>query len=249
MWCPSHYFTIPIAYAVIVLLAILSRRMSPAARTWTARGIVLLLLCSELVKQLIGAFADTYTAVYLPFHYSTTFYFSAGLYAFGRGRVKHYGGCALFVGGFLLFCTLTVSPYSTVGDTAYLFQAWYNVHSYFFHMLMLLIWASMIANLDYRVKRWDELRYASFMAIWAACAIPASRLKDFNYAGLRRSFLPFLEKLRLACGDAVYLIVYALAALVVAIILIRLYALLLRHLERRNKIAPAEIQYASKGMH
>lgn len=237
-WYPSHYVTIPVSLALAAALGILSRKLNANVRKWVMRAILLCMLLSELVKQII-AFRTGYSALYLPFHYSTTYYFTLGMYIFGRGRVKHYGECTTFIGGFLLIVTLLSSPGSVVGNLANVFHSWYNFHSFAYHILVLLLWFVLLANLDYRVKRFDPLRYISFLTLWAAFAIPASRLTDFNYAGLLKSFIPPLRKLQDAAGDVVYLIAYFLFISLFATLLILLYQMILKRLDKRTPESPA----------
>ncbi len=238
-WYPSHYVTIPVSLALAAGLGFLSRKLNANVRKWVMRAILLCMLLSELVKQII-AFRTGYSALYLPFHYSTTYYFTLGMYIFGRGRVKHYGECTTFIGGFLLIFTLLSSPGSVVGDLANVFHSWYNFHSFAYHILVLLLWFVLLANLDYRVKRFDSLRYISFLTLWAAFAIPASRVTGFNYAGLLTSYIPPLRKLQDAAGDVVYLITYFVCISAVAALFIFLYGRLTAKFSARRQTAGAQ---------
>ncbi len=226
MWYPSHFITIPLGYLTIFLLAFLSRKCSPRARVWIVRALMLLLFAGEIAKQIV--LRDYYSPNYLPFHYSSTYYVSFALYAFGCGRVRHYGACASYVGGLFLLVTMTVNPHSVVGDTAYLFTHYYPAHSYFFHMAVLLLWLIMLFGHDYQLKKWDFLRYCTFLGAWAAAAIPAAFRFQVNYAGLLRSFIRPLERIRLHYGQVVYLLLYTVFILLAAGVAFGLYRLAVR---------------------
>ena len=226
MWYPSHFITIPLGYLTIFLLAFLSRKCSPRARVRIVRALMLLLFAGEIAKQIV--LRDYYSPNYLPFHYSSTYYVTFALYAFGRGRVRHYGACASYVGGLFLLVTMTVNPHSVVGDTAYLFTHYYPAHSYFYHMAVLLLWLIMLFSHDYRLQKWDYLRYCTFLGAWAAMAIPAAFHFQVNYAGLLRSFIRPLERIRLHYGQVVYLLLYAVFILLAAGLAFGIYRLAVR---------------------
>lgn len=236
MWYPSHLLTIPLGYLTIFLLAFFSRRLSPRTRAWVVRALVILLFVGELLKQI--SVWDSYSPNYLPFHYSSTYYISFALYAFGRGRVKHYGACASYVGGLFLLVTMTVNPHSVVGDTADMFTHYYHAYSYFYHMAVLLLWLIMLFGEEYRMRRFDLLRYLTFLGAWAAAAIPAAFFFSVNYAGILRSFILPLEYIRLRFGQAVYLLVYAVFALLASMLAFALYRIVARLIvatrERKN---------------
>lgn len=238
MWLFTHFFTIPLGYISIALLTMLSRRLSPHWRRRAQRALFLAIVISEVIKQITGIRSGEYNYSYFPFHYSSTYYICIGLYAFGRGRIRHYGACSLFVGGILMLLILTVNPLSVVGDTAHLFDSWFHVHGYFYHMIILLFFAVMLANHGYRVLPLDELRYLSFLLLWALIAVPVARATQVNFAGLLASWIPALESLRLAAGDTVYLIVYGACVFVITCIAIRILALLQKkQITRKAKMA------------
>ena len=203
------------------------------------RAFVILLYISEIVKQI--TVRDSYSPNYLPFHYSSTYYISFALFAFGRDRVRHYGACASYVGGLFLLVTMTINPHSVVGDPAMMFTHYYHAYSYFYHMAVLLLWAVMLMNGEYRMQRFDYLRYLTFLGAWAAAAIPAAFLLDVNYAGILRSFIHPLELIRLRFGQVVYLLTYGVFALVgvwIAFLLYRLGARLIAAARERKDDLP-----------
>lgn len=239
MWYPLHFLTIPLGYLTVFFVAFFSRRLSPRARTWAVRAFVILLYISEIVKQI--TVRGSYSPNYLPFHYSSTYYISFALFAFGRDRVRHYGACASYVGGLFLLVTMTINPHSVVGDPAMMFTHYYHAYSYFYHMAVLLLWAVMLMNGEYRMQRFDYLRYLTFLGAWAAAAIPAAFLLDVNYAGILRSFIHPLELIRLRFGQVVYLLTYGVFALVgvwIAFLLYRLGARLIAAARERKDDLP-----------
>lgn len=236
MWYPLHFLTIPLGYLVIFAAAFCARRLSPRARTWAVRVLVILLFIGEAIKQV--TVAGNYSPNYLPFHYSGTYYISFALFAFGRGRVRHYGACVSYVGGLFLLVTMTVNPHSVVGDPAMMFTHYYHAYSYFYHMAVLLLWAMMLFGGDYRMRRYDDLRYLTFLGAWAAAAIPAAFYFDTNYAGILRSFILPLELIRLRFGQVVYLLLYAAFALLAVRLSFALYRFGARLLAARKREGP-----------
>ncbi len=228
MWLPSHLVVIPLSYLLVFLLAARSRALTARERALLLRVLFALMLFSEVIKQALGILGGSYSAGFLPFHYSSTYYVSIGLYAFGNGRWRHYGQCSLLVGGVLLLISMTCCPFLVVGDCTHVFRSFAALHSLFYHVAALLGFAVMLANGEYAPRRHDTLRYLSFLFAWAALALPVARATGINYAGLLRSYIPLLEKLRLARGDLVYLITYALLASALAVLILHTYAQLYR---------------------
>ncbi len=222
-WQSSHFYALISGFVLVALLAALSKHISRRARIWTLRGFMILLLIMEGIKQLLAV--GNYSALYLPFHYSTSFYVCMGLYIFGHGKIKHYGACATYVGGFLLLMIMLASPASVIGNPTpeLLRSSFYNFYSLFYHLGILFVWAVLLFNGDYKSRIGDPLRYASFLGGWAALAIPAAYHTGFNYAGILKSYIPPLEVLRLNFGNVVYLITYALITLLSTTLLIYLY--------------------------
>ena len=244
MWYPSHFLTIPLGYACILVAALFSRRLSADKRRKLLQILVILLFIGEFGKQ-ISVLSD-YSANYLPFHYSSTYYLTFALLAFGRGRVKHFGACTSFIGGVMLFVTMTVNPHAVVGDTANMFESYYHAYSYFYHIAVLLIWLIMLLGNEYRWKRGDIFRYAAFFAGWLCVAVPAAFYFRMNYAGILHSFIPLLETFRLKYGQIPYLLVYAAFILVSAELLFLLFRALqaLFRTLREKKESKAEKQNA-----
>ena len=224
MWLPLHRILIPLCLLLILLTAVLSRYLPKRFTRITGQVFVILLLLSEGLKHLEGLLLSAYAPLYYPFHYSSTYYVSLSLYCFGRGKVRHYGACTLFVGGLFLLATLLYSPLAVVGDPALLGKRYFALHGFVYHMAVLAFWAVMLANRNYRPRPQDPLRYLTFLLAWALPATVAARRTGANYAGLLQSWIPPLEALRLRAGDAVYLSVYGLFIMLIAALAIRLYA-------------------------
>ena len=228
MWYPSHFIVIPLSYLVILLLAAYTRRLSKKSRLRILRILFMAVICSECLKQAYGLRNGCYSTAYLPFHYSTTYYVSLGLCAFGNERQRHYAQCSLLVGGVLLLITMTCSPFSVVGDCAFIFTEWPALHSLLYHCVTLFALAMMLACGAYHPQRYDSLRYLSFLYTWATIAVPAAYVTQTNYAGLLESYLPFLEKLRLAYGNLAYLVAYMLLVSALAVLILQIHAWILR---------------------
>lgn len=209
MWTYSLLFSVPLSLLFTILAASSTKRICTRSR----RKILITLLCffvfSELIKQTIALCTGTHTSAYYPFHYSSTYYFSIALYLSSSPRRKQLGSCTLYVGGVLLFLCMIIAPRAIVGDTASLFSAWFSIHSFFYHIFVLFAFFVMLFNNEYHPTHYDVWRYFSFVLIWAAIALPAARRYHANYAGLLQSFLPPLERLRLAFGEHAYLLTYA----------------------------------------
>ncbi len=220
-WMLSHALILPPLFLCALGIAFFSRRLDKGTYRFFLRLLMAILFFCEFSKQLI-AFYRNYTPLYLPFHYSTSYYVCMSFYAFGGKRIQHAGKCILYVGGFLLLGTMLASPYSVIGDPALMFQTFGCFYSVFYHMMILLVWFCMLARREYRVKKFDPLIYLTFLCTWGAFAIPAAKKTGFNYAGILRSYIPFLQGL-CESNHTLYLIVYFSGVMVLAVTVIYLY--------------------------
>lgn len=236
-WTSSHFLTIPLAYAAILALALLSRRLRPDARLWGYRIVLIVLYVGEAVKQVLGLIRG-YPLNYIPLHFSSTFYICFSLFAFGRGAVRQTGACVSFISGFFLFVAMTVNPTAVVGDTSLLFTDYVRAHSYFYHVLVLLMWGMLLAQDAYRPKKGDVFKFWIYLLCWAVPAVIGSYALNVNYAGILKSYIPLLEKVREAAGDAVYLLAYTAFAFALSGLIVWCYGRIRAAIEQRT--APAK---------
>lgn len=235
VWYPIHYTVIPLTYLAVLSLAVLSRHLSQKTRMNVLRILWVLMLVSELLKNLIALHKGTHNALYYPFHYSTTYLFTLPVYLFGRGRVRHWGAVQFFVGGLILFFTMLLSPYSVVGNTANFFRSYHSFHSFFYHAAVLLIFCVFVASGDYRPTKWDPLLYLSFVVPWSVVARRAALAFHINYAGLWKPYIPVLRTVQVRWGDTAFLLLYGVGVALVATVSIFAYHFLRRTWRRRKR--------------
>ncbi len=226
IWLTSHIQILLPCLILITCLAFCSRYLNERVMTWILRGLIITLFICEIAKQINAL--DNYQDMYLPFHYSSSYYVCIALFAFGKGRAKHFGMVALYVGGFLLLGTLLVNPKQVIGNPkpSLLFSDFYNFYSLFYHLAILYTWLVLLFRRSYRARPLDLARYAVFLGGWSMLAAPAAFHTGFNYAGILVSYIPFLEALRQQAGQACYLIVYAVGAVIASGLLLGMHHLL-----------------------
>ncbi len=215
-WNIYHVLIMLPLLLISLMVAYFLRRVERKHYDMIIRITVITLFCCEILKQIIALFKGYY-ALFLPFHYSSSYYICLAYYAFGRKHVKQVGECVLQVGGVLLLATMLFSPASVVGSLvpSYLFSSFYAFYSLFYHIMILFVWFCMLMRGDYRPQRYDFISYTAFLSIWGVIALPAAHFTGLNYAGLLESYIPFLTGL---CENfyVLYIIVYYLGALCVA---------------------------------
>lgn len=226
MWSASLLFTVPLSLLLTLLCAALTRRLSARARHKILYTLLCFFVFSEILKHLVALRQGSHTAMYYPFHYSTTYYFSIAFYLSKNSRMRHFGACTLYVGGILLFLCMMLAPRAIVGDTALLFSEWFRVHSFFYHVFVLFALFVMLFNRDYTPRPTDVWRYLAFLLFWGFFALPAAHVHGANYAGLLSSFIGVLESFRLQYGNALYLGLYLILALSFASLSIGIYCAL-----------------------
>lgn len=231
-WTPSHFLTIPLAYATISVLAILSRRLRPNAQLWGYRAVLIVLYAGEAVKQVLGLIRG-YPLHYIPLHFSSTFYICFALFAFGKHETRQTGACVSFISGFFLLVAMTVNPTAVVGDTSFLFADYIRAHSYFYHVLVLLMWGMLLTQDAYQPQNGDVFKFWLYLLCWALPAVIGSYMLNINYAGILKSYIPLLETVREAAGDVVYLLSYTVFAFTLSGTLVLCYRYLRSAIKQR----------------
>lgn len=224
-WQDTHIKILPIALLVMAGAALLCRLCLDRTpyKKLVLRIIVILLLAGEAYKQMLALRTGHYSLSYLPLHFSSSFYFSTFLAAFGRKGVERFGCASTFVGGVFLLVVLFASPGAVIGNLDNIFKSYFTAHSFFMHILIVQFWLLMLCQGVYRPQKYDYLFFWCFLLMWAGFTLPLATKLQINYAGLLKSYIPFLETIRLKYGAVVYLFAYGGLAFICSYLLIAIY--------------------------
>ena len=112
-------------------------------------------------------------------------------------------------------------PGSIIGDSPYdIFftnmqfsnvSEFYNVfasyHTFFFHHLVILYFAINLALKLYTPEKKDFIKVFIVIETYVIIAMPLSHIIGVNFCNFAYSNIPFMESLRVACGQLVYSLV------------------------------------------
>ena len=205
-----------IPYLILAAAAlILVTRCDRGVRVAVTRCLFFAMLASEIVKQVVAVQTHVWITM-VPLHFSSTFYLSVGLSVFAKKFFRHAGQVLLFVGGVLMTGMIFVNPIAVLGDPTLVLTSHIRAHGYFYHMAVAFQLFVLLFSREYSIRYYDAHIFALFVAFWGAIAIPGAFYFKMNFMGILVSYIPFLEKLRLAAGYPLYLTVYY-ALLVLAV--------------------------------
>ncbi len=178
-----------------------------------------LMVSSGIAKQIYALFTE-YDLWYLPLHFSSTFYISIGFSVFGKNKVAHLGSTILLIGGFIMFFMILINPVAVLGNLSSIFISPVSFHGYFYHMIVIFQFFIMLFRKEYIPKKYDSFLFMLFTLLWSAIAIPAAFILHANYMGILKSYIPFLEFLRINFGYPIYFLTYFLCVFILSSFLV-----------------------------
>lgn len=197
-----------IPYLILAAAALsLVRYCGRETRVLLTRCLFAVMLASGIAKQVVAVQTGVWITM-VPLHFSSTFYLSVGLTVFAKNFFRHAGQVLLFVGGVLMTGMIFVNPVAVLGDPTLIFTSHIRAHGYFFHMAVAFQFFVLLFSQEFSIRYYDPHLFAVFVALWGCIAIPGAFYFKMNFMGILVSYIPFLEKLRLAAGYPLYLTVY-----------------------------------------
>lgn len=207
---------------IIILTAIAIRRLTERNARILKITLFALMVLSGIIKQLYALLTE-YDVWYLPLHFSSTFYLSIGFSVFGKNKIARLGSTILFIGGFIMFFMILINPIAVLGNLSSIFASPISFHGYFYHMLVIFQFFIMLFRNDYTPKKHDAVLFTSFTLLWGTIAIPAAFNLHANYMGILKSYIPFLEFLRVTFGYPIYFFTYFLCVFILASLLVFIF--------------------------
>lgn len=200
-------------YLAIAAAALLLGKYGGRARGLVVRWVFALMLFAGIAKQIVAVRTDVWHTM-VPLHFSSTFYLTVGCSVFAKNFLRRAGQSLLFVSGVLMTVVLFADPVAVLGEPALVFTSHIRAHGYFFHMAAAFQMFVLLFSGELSLGRYDAHIFALFVAAWCALAIPGAFYFRINFMGILVSYIPLLERLRLAAGTPLYLTVcYSLLVL------------------------------------
>ena len=216
-----HYCTMAYTKAEIVVLPLMLlgitgicviayftlRHVSTRYKRLIMLSIPITMLVLEIIKQINGL-ASGYTTWYLPFHFCSTFmiWFSLAEFSKNNSKIRRAGQSTGFVACVIFLALFYVNPISVIGNSsANPFASFGLFHTFFYHHLILLYLGLTIALKIYRPRLNDIPYVVILLSSYFAVGVTAAYLLNTNYCGFIENRVPFLEPIRLAVGNIIYL--------------------------------------------
>lgn len=193
--------------AIAAAALLLNKYADRRACELVARCVFALMLSAGLIKQMIAVRAGIWQTM-APLHFSSTFYVTVGFSVFAKKFFRHAGQILLFLSGVLMTGMIFVNPVAVLGEPSLMFTSHIRAHGYFFHMAAAFQMLMLLFSGELSFRYYDAHIFALFVAVWGSIAIPGAFYFRMNFMGILVSYLPLLERLRLAAGYPLYLTVY-----------------------------------------
>lgn len=232
MWTKWHFYTIPLTFVVLIVLALLIARLlrgkSEKIRRLPFQILAVGLLALEVVKQIYNIEPEGYNTYALPFHYCSLFLYAYPLHAFYKGRYKQTANTVAFCCGASLFFFMLVMPSVVYSENniKYYFDNYDNFHTVTFHSYACFYFFLMVAMGAYELQTKRDLKVVAwFFGSYVVVATAMSYLFKENFHNLLRSNLGAAESVRLAVveslgwvGQALYTVIMFTLTIVFAMV-------------------------------
>ena len=232
LWTPEHTKTLLPALAVMLLLAVVLRRLMKDKprniRMLPVQIIACLLVVLEIGKQWVS-FSNGYDLYCLPFHFCSLFIFSLPMAAFYRGKHEKAVFCVATVWSASLFMLMLIYPnliYSAWNIENY-FRDYLSFHTVSFHNLVMLAFVLILALGLYDPMEKGEVK-ALLGATTVFCAVSATmaQLLKTNYANFYSCNIPVFEQIRTSLQAVIGVVVTQLIYVLIVAALTLLFVVL-----------------------
>lgn len=252
LWTAEHAKTLPPAVAVMIIIALILRKVlkkDEKIRMIPIQILTCLLLVMEVGKQVLSL-VQGYDLYCLPFHFCSLFLYVMPVMSFYKGKYR----CAVFTVStalcasvFLLMLIYPALIYGA-GNIQNFFNGYFDFHTVAFHNIVMFLFI-LIVVLDIHVPAPKGYSKPIVIFILCFCVVSASmaHLLKTNYANYYSCNIPVLEEVRLSMQGVIgvlpttLLYISIVSALNVGFVLMSYQLYRLLHLII-NKKAPSVIQ-------
>lgn len=233
----DEIIVLSIALGIIVLIAIfiaiLLRKKSDTIKSIPLLVITIILVGMEIVKQ-VKAFVGGYDLWTIPLHFCSTYFIWFSLANFTKGQFKNAMRVVAFIASFYLVALFYFDPVSIIGKSCSdIFGSFNNFHTFFFHHLVILYFFINLFMWNIKFQFKHVLYWLVSMSCYYIFAVIMANLLDVNFMNILVSNIPFMENLRMSCGQIIYNIVLGVLMIGVGAGVIAIITLITN--KRRNK--------------
>jgi len=244
----AEIITIPIMYALIfsicILLWFLLKNKKQEIQRIPIIVITSTLLVLEVIKQTLSIATGTWTKWAIPLHYCSALMIWFALASFSKNEtLRQVGYATSFVGSLVLTILFVFDPTSVIGDACKnIFASFDTFHTFIFHFLAMSIWLLILLFKFYKPTHKNILfSLLAFLIYFVVTTICAYAL-DVNFVNVLYNSIPFLEQLRINCGQVFYTIIMYCIGLGMPVLILYSYKFFydLKHKKKVSQSQPNE---------
>lgn len=197
MFTTGHMIMLFMSFALLVLLVLISKKMTKSAFHIIIRILAVLVVILELIK--IGfnfSLGYTWLDAWFPISFCSIFIYALVLSGFTKGRLKEMGeaylaGATIVAGfAFLLFPTTSLIQY----------PMWHylSIHSMLFHTLMIYVGIMYMTKTDITLGQRELCNFIKLFSVFAILAVILNTAFHSNLMIMREPYnipIPFLHVL------------------------------------------------------
>lgn len=238
IWSKSDKIALPIAIAVVFLLAIIFRltlkNKRNSIKTLPLKTLAVMGVVLEIAKQIYFIFiADVYIKYALPFHFCTLILITLPLAQFLPNKISKYLKAPAVIFSLLVFLLVLIHPSSMIGNATANLLKFTSFHTFTFHFVVVAYGVFSIFLEDYAPSLKHFWTLIGYVAFYASYGVPMAFTFNSNYIKiLSAKEIPFLEQFRLNCGQLAYDVLLFTGITVIAILVLTVYYLIYNLIKR-----------------
>ena len=208
LWTAEHAKTLPPAVIVMIVIAVILRRVlkkDEKVRMIPIQILSCLLLALEVGKQ-VFSLVQGYDLYCLPFHYCSLFLYVMPVMSFYKGKHRHAVfavSTALCASVFLLMLIYPALIYSA-DNVRNFFNGYLDFHTVTFHNIVIFLFILIVTlEIHAPAPKGDSKPIIIFILCFCAVSASMAHILKTNFANYYSCNIPVLEEVRLAVQGAI----------------------------------------------
>ncbi|MBR6737297.1 MAG: YwaF family protein [Clostridia bacterium] len=236
-WSATDKVALPIGIATVFILAVLLRiilkNKSEGLKKLPLRILAVTGVLLEIAKQIYFIFiADSYITYALPFHFCTLILIMLPLAQFLPNKVARFIKAPATVFSLLVFALILIHPRSMIGNATQNLLVFTSFHTFAFHFVVVAYGVFSIFLQDYTPRYKDAFSLIFCVLFYASYGIPAAFTLKSNYIKiLSAPEIPFLDNIRLTCGQVLYDVVLFSGIILIAVLVLFAYTFIYKKIK------------------
>lgn len=208
VWTDSEKIALPIALLIVFIITIivylLTKNKSNKIKKLPLFIVSSIMLCLEVVKQILAISDYSYWSI--PLHFCSFFLFWTLLATFSKNdNWSKMGYNMSVVFGILFLLLFYINPSTIIGSSSEnILQSFSSFHTFVYHHLMILFVFLTFSQSQFKPKTNHAIRIFVLYTSYAVLAIAFAHLLQVNFTNLLSSNIPFMQAVLDNFGIVVY---------------------------------------------